>query len=328
MAACSLIAAAGWAVGEEPEPPTLFSSCQAMRLEIYLGRLAIAPHHGGALRIDSEPGSVRQESLAGNNGCTEPWLRYEFAEGDESFSIHIVKFRHVTLRGEMRRGDTTYMWEYEQPSEGPLRFTMSSGEERCEVQAPTFWHLLLGEGPMCRETLVPVLQRLRPTWRLWETAERVQAELLRHGQEPRDLQRSEVERLVGQLSASRFQERQVAAQQLEKSGPAVIPHLEALLAAARQGQRCWSGEQRERLERVLETLRPLVADSPERVAEWLVDDEQVWLALMKAPEPATRKMAARQLARLRPEATGFDPDGEESNRQEQLAQLRLQLDRR
>ena len=69
------------------------------------------------------------------------------------------------------------------------------------------------------------------------------------------------------------------------------------------------------------------ADSPERVALWLVDDEQIWVTLLSQPDAEKRHLAVLRLMEIRPEATNFDPYGDELYRQKQLAQLRLALGR-
>jgi hypothetical protein len=57
----------------------------------------------------------------------------------------------------------------------------------------------------------------------------------------------------------------------------------------------------------------------------LVDDEQVWLALLAHPDAQKRHLAVLRLTEIRPEMANFDPYGDELYREAQLARLKIAL---
>jgi hypothetical protein len=325
------IALAGWLAvamncnGEDLSPPTLFSTCTAIQLDMVLGRLTVVPRHGGQVRVGPVGDNQQQvvENLVVNNHCQTALVRYERQEGERSLAVEVVKYRKATIRGQVAAGRN---FEFHQPEVGDVRLVIDAEGQHRELTAPSIWHLLLSERKLCAETLVVALDMLRPEWRMAAMSDRIEAELIRYAKTNRPLSRTDVERLMEELNSPRFQQRQAAEHQLRSMGPAVISHLDDLAARVRKGELRLAGEQRDRIRHIRASLTVQVDDTPERVAVWLADDEHTWIALLKSTDPERRQLASLRLAALHPQGIQFDPDGDESHRQAQLAQLRGQLD--
>jgi hypothetical protein len=128
--------------------------------------------------------------------------------------------------------------------------------------------------------------------------------------------------IVKRLNSAQYKERQLADLQLRSFGPAVLPFLDSLSPSS------LSSEQRARIQRVRQDLSGASVDSVERTAQWLSDDEHVWFALLRHDDPQRRHLAAIRLTAMRSDSLEFDPYGEESYRNEQLAQLESRIIRR
>jgi hypothetical protein len=332
--ACSL--ALGWISGaavtgfsQECKPRSLFSTCQAIQLEIVLGRLYVFPRHGGQVRAATVPdeGVTLHESLVVNNDGGSPLVRYQHADDGRTMTVEVEGGHRISICGESSREQASESFEFFQPERGDLRLVVRDGAEVRDVSAPTIWHLLLSERWGCSGMLA-ALDVLRPDWNLMGAAEQLETEMFQMALAGRPISRVDVERLVAQLNAPEYQVRQSADRQLRSHGPIVLFHLDRLELDKRSGAQRLSGEQRARIQQIRSALMAGVGDTPRRVAEWLADDEQVWLALLKDGDPQRRQLAASRLAAIHPTQIQFDPYGEESRRQEQLARLRLQFGRR
>lgn len=313
--------------GQDRLPTTLFSQCRAIRLEIVLGRVAVMPRHRGQLRGATHPDdpSPIRELLVVNNDSASPLVRYERVSPGESVLVEIVGQRQITIRRVAEDDQQGMSFEYVQPAQGDVRLVVLQGAQTRELATASLWHLLMTERELCAETLVAELELLRPDWQLVTLAERLEIALFHRAQSERPLARRELEQLVADLNAAQFQQRQRADGQLRDLGPSVLPYLENLTRQQELHGRRLTSEQRDRLQRMRLSLSTGTADTPERVAQWLVNDAQAWLALLKHQDPERRHLASLRLAALRPDAILFDAYGDETYRQEQLAQLQLQL---
>ena len=67
---------------------------------------------------------------------------------------------------------------------------MKDGVTR-EVRGETVWYLLLAEPELCRQHLLPLLEMLRSDWRLVETAQAIESQMLRIAEayQPENLRR-------------------------------------------------------------------------------------------------------------------------------------------
>ena len=317
-------AAAVTSLGQDRLPGTLFSKCDAIRIEFILGRIAVIPQHRGQVRVATPPDDLAgpHESLVVNNDEASPVVRYQFTADRQSLELEVMNYREVHLRAQRGNEDSSRSIEFHQPLQGDLEVVVQHGTERRAIKAPSFWHLMLTERNLCETELVPCLEAFRPGWHLVDLTEQLEAGLFHTALSKPLVPRRYLAELVGQLDSPQFQKRQQADSQLRSCGPSALPFLDSMT------RQSLSREQRMRIERIRRSIAGAATDSPARTAEWLGDDEHIWFALLKHADPQRRHLAAIRLNAMRSKSLEFDPYGEESYRQEQLAQLQSQLIRR
>jgi hypothetical protein len=326
--ALSVSAAAATGLGQEQLPGTLFSKCGAVRIEFILGRLTVIPQHRGQVRLTKPPQATEDltESLFVNNDDASPVVRYQFTDERRTIELEIINYREVNLLVQRKQASgSVWTTEFRQPLQGDIEVRFSLDEPvHCQaIKAPTFWHLMLADrGELCEAELVPVLELLRPDWHIADLTERLETGLFQAALSQPLVSRRYLSELVAQLDSTQFQKRQTADSQLRSFGPCALPFLESL---PRQNL---SGEQRIRIDRIRRSIAGVATDTPERTAEWLGDDEQVWFALLKHNDPQRRHLATIRLNAMRSQSLEFDPYGDEKYRQEQLAELKSQIIRR
>ena len=127
--------------------------------------------------------------------------------------------------------------------------------------------------------------------------------------------------LVRQLGDNQFAKREAADRMLRAVGPQVTGFLQQL----DYGQ--LDAEQQFRVRRIIDLLHgSAAADTAEQVAERLVADSSVWLALLDRPEASTRRIAAKHLAGMLGEPIGVDPEANPATQENQRELLRAKLE--
>jgi hypothetical protein len=172
---------------------------------------------------------------------------------------------------------------------------------------------------LCERELIPLLLLLRPTWDFSDAIDRIERNLFRASHAGQVVPRTRLAELVVELAHRDFHRRQAADRELRALGPAVLVYLSAL----EESELTW--EQRQRIRHIQDCLANASADTPERVALWLVGDERIWVTLLSHSDAEKRHLALLQLMEIRPDVTSFDPYGDEVYRQKQLDQMRLVL---
>jgi hypothetical protein len=252
-------------------------------------------------RQTAEENAVRpHESLMVNSDDGSPVVRYERIDGNQSVSVEAVEFQQILIRRDDPARVVGGSFEFHQPAMGDVRLVVRNGDASQTWSAPSVWHLVLTERAVCERTLLSVLDLMRPGWDISRMADEVVKSLCVVAEVERPVARSELDKLVRELNAAQFQRREAADRKLRALGPAVLPYLDRLATAPRGSARGLSSEQRSRILRIRETLTAGFRDTPERVAQWLVDDEQVWLALQQQEDPERRQIASIRLAALHP----------------------------
>jgi hypothetical protein len=287
-----------------------------------MGRLTALHLNAGQTRasrgLDTE-NQTRETILVHSEGAV-PVVRYERQTATDRTSVEITEGCHVVIRRESL-GDSGRQLEVQQLTSGEWTVTARAGDQRRQCSAASFWHLLLAEPRFCQEEIVPVLKLLRPSWDFTNVADRIETALYEAADSQDLVPRTRLAALVAELAHRDFQRRQAADRQLREVGPSVLPYLSGLDPSS------LNCEQRQRILRIRQSMQDSAPDTPDRVALWLVDDEQVWVTLLAHPDAEKRYLAAVRLREIRPEMTNFDPYGDEVYRQVQLAELKLALSR-
>lgn len=323
----------GYSTGQEPANPAATSARPAdapkternliartgwVRLEIVGGRIAVLGHRCGQSRVVQvgESGQLPYEQLSVQLHTESLVIHYEDLQTERQISLDLDDQQRLTLArtGSSPTSDVKLV----QPLHGTLTLTVGRDSPQT-FSAPTLWHLALQQPRLCEETVFPLLETLRPHWRLREQAAGIQKELLGRAGEDVLAERAQWRKWVAKLDSDDFQERQDADQQLRSAGQSVVAWLRRLDRSK------LSSEQAGRIQDICQGLADLSTDSPPRVTAWLVDDRQAWLALLRNEDPLIRTAAATHLTVLFGQPLPFNPYGGVSEREQQFTQLQLKF---
>lgn len=201
-----------------------------------------------------------------------------------------------------------------QTAAGKVRLALGGGAPG-ELAADDLWQLLLVEHDACRTQLLPLLEEVGvgQDWarQIAAIEEQLRAEAGRDVHE----QRRQWRTWVDELTNPDYSRRQAADLKLRSGGQGVLAFLRQLEPTS------LDGEQRRRIRAILAELPTGGPDMPETVAEWLVADKRVWVAMMSRGQLAQRIAAAEHLGKLCGRPVNFDPAASDEVRTAQLAEL-------
>lgn len=301
--------------------PGLTQMLRYFSLDVVSGRIvANSPQRDRKLESQST-GENRRERLAITLSGEATSISYELAVGDVQIGYEVVDGAEVTVS---RRGqgaaDGSFI-EFHQPPSGPVSLRLGEGDKEKVYEAGNLWRLLAAEPVVCREQLTPLLELLKPDWRLDQIALEAQRSLYDSAKALQNADLAAWRRLVDELGDPRFSKRQAADRRLRDFGRGAALFLMSV------DWRRLDAEQQSRIRAIFHDLSGGDrADTPDRVALFLVRDPQVWLRLLESGELAERRLAREQLERLLTIRIEFDPEGDQALRENQLAALRRQLD--
>lgn len=302
-------------------PPNLIARSGWVRFHVVLGRIEVAHLNSSQTRSATEttPSGEISEKLLITSDTDVPSVRYECQGPEQVLTIAVIGGNHAEIQ---RRpvGDTPLPEIiFRQASDQPLSFEIHSAAGSRRHRAASLWHLLLAAEDDFTTHLAPILQSLQPSWRFDELAAQIHAELIRQAQENAFGTHRQVRQLLIELGASDFSRRREAERQLRRLGVTALPALQQL------AQQPLALEQQARLARVRRELMVKEADTPERVAAWLVEDEAIWLTLLDHRDLEVRRSAMQHLAKRLPGQLAFDPSAAPNVRTQQVAQLKMRL---
>jgi hypothetical protein len=248
-------------------------------------------------------------------------LNYEWLNAKEQFTIEACGGSRLIVRREPKDGPQGTTVEFAQLPQGKAVLTLVCEGRRQEFAAEGLWHLFLLYPEPARKHLAPLLQPLQPDWKLVETADAIEKELLRNAENGVAFERSNWARWVAELGDDSFARREAADRALRAANPALLVYLERLDSTR------LDAEQQFRIRRILEALSAKIDnDSPEQVASWMAGDTAVWLALLNRPEISARRIAAKQLVGILEGPISVDPETDPASQKSKFDELRTRLD--
>ncbi len=302
----------------------------------YLGHLAAQPGwagfaivNGRLAVLETPPRFEKQTQCSDADGqiresiCVKPAghvvsICYEFETPQERVVIEAVGSQRFEIHRTPQPQGTSVELHLVQDVNG-VTVTIGAGAARREFSAPDFWRFLLAEPDISRDCVIPILEALRPDWRLRRQAAEIEERLYELAEATPAPNVDRWQTLVEQLGDSRYAVRQAADRELRAVGQPLLPWLTQV------DRRTLDNEQRARLDGIRQWLESSREDTPGRVAARLVYDETTWLALLSRDDADKRAAAARHLCKLHPEAGNFDPQADQAVRSAQLRRLRQQL---
>ena len=316
--ACLLVVGAVHAQAPSPPPPNLLQETGWVRLEIIGGRLAVLAHRCGQSRVacSGDAASKHKQQLTLNLAGEALELRYERTAGELQTSLEVDDEGQLLLRSVLRQDDQLFETRLVQPFQGALTLFVEAEKKTAAYSAPNLWRLALDQPDVCRQKLFPLLESLRPHWRLSEQAQGLEQELAALASRDWQTPRQQWAEWVAALDSDDFSERQQALLKFRAAGQPALAWLQRL------PQPQLSAEQRLRVSELTRQIAYPEGDVARRTALWLVDDPGAWLALLQREDPAVRATAWEQFSALRRPALAFNPTGAAAERQNQVAQLR------
>ena len=292
-----------------------------VKFAVVMGHLtaidSLVGRSAAATNINAKTGT--RESFTVNSVTAQPSVQYE--QSTEHFSRFYTfgGMGEVTIRQQPKGSAKVVPVELTQSSHGRLTLSVGQDGVLLNCTAQSLWHLLLCEPDVCREHLIPLLQVLRPEWRLAEISDNIQHQLVQTAASGRFPDSDHWAQLVVRLGSSDFDERRTAERNLLKCGQPVLAYLSDLDRSR------LDAEQRMRVERLQRALAVSSDDTPQRVATWLIGDESIWLGMQDHPYVSYRQTAAHQLSRLLGKPVSFAADDDQQSRRTQIELLSRQL---
>ncbi len=311
------------AVGEARAQETLLSKTMRsrskyMRFAVVDGRVWLKWTRLIQVSSSSSSGSVKESfRVRRQNGRLH--LNYERTAQDELLKVS-VSGDGVSISRAPRGQSAIVPVEYHQDPREKITFSIGDGDRKQTFSADGLWQLLIIRRKECEEHLLPLLEMMRPDWKIAETAADIEDKLLHGASEEIAKRRARWAALVEQLGDQRFAKREAADRALRADGSAAIGYLRKL-----DFDRL-DAEQRFRIRRILEAVGAEDRDdTAEEVAQRLAGDPAVWLALLARPEPESRKTAARQLTLLLGRPIDVDPAADPDSQKQQRERLRARI---
>jgi hypothetical protein len=246
---------------------------------------------------------------------------YQWSDKKKQLAIAVSSVSNVCIRYSGKDGDPQPPVEFNQPLKGETTLKIGPEGKQNIYSAPSLWHLLLAYPAETKQYLTPLLELLRPNWKLSDAAAAIEKELLHKKLREAKSDRKNWTALVDQLGDDSFAKRQAADRALRAADPVVMHFLEQLDFSR------LDAEQQFRVSRIIKSLNDRLGDdTPERIASWLAGDPSVWLILLARPEPDERRYAAAQLSDVLGEPIPMDAEAEPSTQKTQMEQLRLRIE--
>jgi hypothetical protein len=270
----------------------------------------------GTMTSMSQGPSLKEEMRVQSvNGALE--IHYERTDAKGSLLLEAASNGRFSIRREGKGKAAPPPLQFDQPVAGPISLRLGQAGSEKTYRAASLWHLAIVQPEACRQ-LFPLLAPLPGCTQLSQNAAAIEAELLRAAADkpPDDRKLSD---LVRQLGDSQFAKREAADRRLRAGGPAVLGYLQHLDFAQ------LDAEQQFRVQRILGSFLSS-ADTPAQAAARLAGDSSIWLALLGRPEAATRRTAAKQLAKLLGRPIGVDPEADPATQAGQREQLRAKIE--
>jgi hypothetical protein len=317
-----VVASAATVLGQTSDLPNLTSRLVVVRFSMAGGRIEATADQPGFEREQTstiEPGRHETLSVSTNNE-EEASVKYDLATDTEQLSVNVSDGCDVSISRHPAKKPHAAQVDFQQPRTGPIVLTVEQDGVKREIRGDTVWYLLLSEPELCREHLLPLLAMLRSDWRLVETAQAIESQMLRIAGAYREANLRRWSRLVGNLASDQFMVREAADRQLRAEGTVVLPFLQSL------DRHQLDFEQASRIDGIVDMQAESTEDTPEQEASQLMDNRSLWAVLLNRPQESTRRTAARQLAFLLGDGSiEFDPGAPELVRKAQAEALRKRI---
>ena len=301
--------------------PGLAPMLRYFELNVSSGRIAAVSDQRDRKLESQSNGKDRRERLSITLSGDATSISYELATSEGQIGYEVIDGREVMLSRRTPGAAGEAYLEFHQPRSGPVSLRIGEGNQETSYEAGNLWSLLAAEPELCRERLTPLLELLKPDWRLNQTALEAEQSLYDSAKVIQSAKLTDWRRLVDDLGDAKFSRRQAADRELRALGRGAALFLTSI------DRRELDAEQQSRIRAILHDLsggnRP---DTSDWVALFLVREPRVWVRLLGSDEEDRRRVALEHLQRLLNRPIAFDPAGDKPSRDAQVSALRWQLE--
>lgn len=308
---------------DSTQGPSLLARTPWVRFQLVLGRIEVANIPSSQTRTTTSGGEGADlfEKLTISGDTDIPSVRYERVTPTDFVSINVINGNRVEIEQLSMSSQHVVPVIFQQLPGADAVLRIGKEKETRTYRAPTLWHLLLASHDVCETHLLPLLNLMQTSWNFEDMLALATDELVREAGSSDFRTRRLARKFVRQLSDPDFAVRRYAEHNLCQLGVRVLPYLDRIPDAE------LNREQRQRIARVADNLRSNEADSPRRIAQWLVEDEEAWVSLLAHAELPIREIASDHLAKRFVKPIDFDPQGPAPQRTQQIARLKNRIQR-
>jgi hypothetical protein len=301
--------------------PLLQSQLRFLQFRVVMGRIEVTTDDPIRNFGTSSKQGETTERLSIEFGTDTLSLDYTLSMPQGDFSVRVVDSREVIVRKNPAPGQKQLPVLFVQPREGLMQLIVGSGETAREVRAHSLWQIMLAEPEICRTELTPLLQLLRPTWKLHDTFAELETSLVTWNAPSSAISGEAIQTLVTDLGGETFAEREMAERQLTAVGSQVVTWLRRLDLAN------LDAEQRFRIRRIMDDFGDAQTEDTSNFAvRWLAVDPQTWALLLNRDDMKLRQLALEKLTKLVNRPIQFDPTADDTTRQKQWAEVLKQVE--
>jgi hypothetical protein len=301
------------------------------------GRITAAPRYANRNMSTSSQADERKEELRLDTLNGTVTVGYKLTTKTFAVELNLSQGRNLRIRKVPQNDSGVQIVEIQQPRDGAIVVTgappapgadakagaeAKSGESAEPRKFESIWHLFVMEPEFAKKEAEPLLGLLRPAWQLSIAAKEVEEQMLLHAVGTRGFDRRHWSETVAKLGSDSFVDREAADRSLRELGRIIVPYLKNLDTSRLDA---------EQLHRVRAILRRYsgedVEDSPATVADWLAGDPDIWVTLAARSTPSQRTTIRAQLSGLLGEAVVLDDTTDPAGLAEQVAAIRLQVER-
>lgn len=301
--------------------PAFASKLRAVQFEVVGGRIVGNSVHVGTNMNTSTTGEGgRSERLSIDLNNAAPNVRYDLVDKQQNLKLEVTEGDKILIRHVQKENAGPKTVEFNQTPREDLTLTIEGAHEKRTIRGATLWHLLLAEPETTTATLAPMLEMLRPDWKLATLAGAIEEALCQSARLKRTVDRSQWPGWVADLSSSRYVVRRDAERNLLETGREALPYLLGLERST------LDAEQWRRVRNIIESLDTQQGDSIEQTVILLSSDPRIWVSMLDRNDLSKRQLAKDQLKAIRGTPVDFDPAADAVLRGQQINSLREQLD--
>ncbi len=272
-----------------PDDSGFFASAGVVRFQLVQGRLCLdcLRHRKGSQSCERD-GVFESITVTAERGI--PSMHYVCQSESHQLTLSVQEAQAMRIESWFpKSGERAIL---DQPEVGALTWQHTREGHTEEYQGLNLLHLRHANAEAFDDHFGWLIQRLLRGESLQTISESAEQIMLKELPLDSPINEDEVRRCVEQLRAGRRATRIDAERQLLAWGTPVVPALRTVLNGD------LDAEQRERVRRIIERLRPMVPDTPATLAKLLINDHAYWTRIAGGLTNRQLQLANRHLTQF------------------------------